>query len=160
MNPTLKGIDQWPNTVPAIGALDASYSAAQEDRIIPMKEPSENLKKLLEDLKRMTPEEMDTLKLNLICNIAAPSLPSSSTATSSEAPDRVETSELNPEWLTADFEWPSRKATEWSLFMHTQKPRLSDEENEDGQTGFVDVFSVDQMKSAFRAGYEAGRKAK
>lgn len=135
MNPTLKGIDQWPNTAPVIGAIDASYSATQEDRIISMKEPSENLKKLLEDLKRMTPEEMEALKLNLICQISTPSLAPSSPATPSESPERVETAEE-----AFDAWWARSEA-------HCRKQ------------GFGWLNKID-CHFAFRAGYEAGRKAK
>lgn len=91
MNPTLKGLDQWPNT---------SY------------------------------------------------LPPSSPVEAFSDPGRVDTAEINPEWVTADFEWPSGNPTPWTVFIDSYR---------EGD-GTFKAFNVEDMKAAFRAGFEAGRK--
>jgi hypothetical protein len=129
---TLKGLNQWPN----IGALDASYSAAQEDRIV-MKEPSPALKEFMERFKNLTPEGVAQLKFELLSCLSNPktdSLPPSSPVEVFSGPGRVETAE------EAFDAW--RDKTE----EHCRKQGY----------GWPDKINCGL---AFKAGYEAGRKA-
>jgi hypothetical protein len=91
MNPTLKGLDQWPNRA---------------------------------------------------------ALPSSSPVEAFSSPERVETAALNPEWIIADFNMDGT-STEWTTFIRTYRH----------PDGGICLYSKQAMADAFRAGYEAGRKA-
>jgi hypothetical protein len=78
-------------------------------------------------------------------NVSA--LPSSSPVEAVSSPERVETAVLSPEWITADFEWPSGNPTPWTVFI--DHFRLGD--------GTFKAFNLDDMKAAFRAGYEVAK---
>lgn len=92
--------------------------------------------------------ELIGLKVRCFCEdvpVPAPSVPVESVSEEK----RVETVVLNPEWITADFEWPSGNPTPWTVFFRDHYPKAG-----------VLHWTVEDMKAAFRAGYEAGRKAK
>lgn len=67
---------------------------------------------------------------------------------------------LNPEWITADHEYPIGTKTAWKLFIESQASEQIEEKDEEDLLGFREMFTEEQMKAAFRAGYEEGRKAK
>lgn len=144
---SLPGLDQWPNTASsAINPIRFDKFGNRVDGIPHPKEPNPDW---VTPASRSRSEQDAEEYLQAVDKNRA-ALPPSSPATPSESPERVKTAELNPEWITADFEWPSVKPTQWSLFI---QPFMEKWEQHTELT-------PEDMKAAFRAGYEAGRKAK